>query len=852
MSSSSAAPDLEHLDAAKALEAACYRCGSLQYTKFSLIALFGWMIWGNICFNLFETQGGYTILNLYLQDNFHVSNLTVNILFNMIPMLIGTVMTPIISFRSDRTRSRWGRRIPYILFTAPLLAGFAASIGFSDDIIKYCKVTFPATGHISPFTVALVLIGFLTIGYTFFNEFVGTVYYYLLPDVMPRAFMGRFQGVSGMVGTASGILTNMYVVPYQLTHVRAIHVGLAILYVVGLGMVCLFVKEGQYPPVEDVGEKTKFKDQVRLYFRECFTHPIFILLYLSTAATVLTKGLNPSGIFHLHLAEHRAAVVACANAGAPTAEAPATASAATPARQVPPLLMAMTPDGKRLISGDEDGAIGFWDAVGRNPARGKTVHTQDGATTALAVTPDGRTAICGTLGGTIELWDIASGQCLKRLTAHAGGVRGVAVSRDGTRMASAGTDTTVKIWDLAGGTCLHTLSAHDDEVNCVAFSSDASRVVSGGADKKIIVWDARQGTMLKTLEGSPGPVYAVCFAPAQGSVPPQELPANGWVMRQVYKTGFFLKQVFTNESLYDIPVDQTSKLLAQDGWVLSGGRDGANDSVNSQVRIWDVAEGKEIRAFKGHKGAISCVVYKPDLRVILSGSPDGSVRLWKPWDISGTADDQSYKTFSGYTRGVTSLAATDVGVKMVNASVNGTLHVWNMDEGISLAKGGLKGIFFAIVGLVLSYPIGVLVDRWNPIRTVLWCSLIGLPFPLFFFLWYNNYTFALYMELIRWPFTTLAAMANLPMLIMLYPKTKYGQMSSANALVRQAVAAVAGPLGAILMDYLTTRSLDTDYFRYGYLFSFIATSISFLLLLVVYYQWKKLGGENYVAPEASG
>ena len=47
---------------------------------------------------------------------------------------------------------------------------------------------------------------------------------------------------------------------------------------------------------------------MRLYFRECFIHPIFILFYLSQACTVLTKGLNPAGIFHLHLGEHQAKV----------------------------------------------------------------------------------------------------------------------------------------------------------------------------------------------------------------------------------------------------------------------------------------------------------------------------------------------------------------------------------------------------------------------------------------------------------------------------------------------------------------------------------------------------------------
>jgi len=830
-----------------------YRCGSLVYTKATLAMLFGWMVWGSICFDLFEQHGGYTIMNLYLQDNFRVSNLTVNILFNVIPMIMGTIMTPIISFKSDRTRTRWGRRIPYILFTAPLLAAFAAAIGFSDDIIRYCKAYVPETALINPFTVALFVIAFLTIGYTFFNEFVGCVYYYLLPDVMPRAFIGRYQGVARMVSTGSGILVNLYIIPYQLTHIKAIHVGLAILYVVGFTILCLFVKEGEYPPVEDVTEETKFMDQVRLYFRECFTHPIFILLYISTACTALTRGLNPAGIFHLHLAEHMAKAVAYEEPATPQAPATAPAGAADHATSPAPMLMAMTPDGKRVVSGDKNGAVDLWECTDQTLSLVKAVKARGEPISAVAVTADGKVAVCGTQAGTIEVLDTASGRSLHTLTAHAGSVRGIALSPDGTRLASAGADKTVKIWDVADGRCLHTLSGHDGEVNCVAFSSDGSRVVSGGADRKIIIWDARTGGRLKTLEGSPGPVYAVAFAPALGPVPQDELPARSWVMTQVHKVGFFLKEVFTNESLYTVPPDQTSKVIAQDGWVISGGRDGAKDEENARVRIWDVAKGELVRDLMGHKQAITCVLFKPDVRVIVSGSMDGRVLVWKTWAVSDAPGivDQSFKTLSGYTRGITSMAAVDAGEKLVNASVDGTLHVWNINRGVSLARGGLKGIFFSIFGLLLAYPMGALVDRWNPLRIFLVCSFIGLPFTVAYFLWYHSYVFGFWMDLIRTPFNMLLAWCAVPMLIIIYPKTKYGQFSSANALVRQAVAAVAGPLGAILMDILTRKALDTDNFRYGYLFQFFAHGLSFIAMLGVYYYWKKLGGENYVAPEVT-
>lgn len=830
-----------------------YRCGSLQYTKASLIMLFGWMVWGNICFNLFEGQGGPSMIMMYLQDNFHVSNLTINIVFGVIPMILGTIMTPIISFKSDRTRGRWGRRIPYILFTAPFLAGFAALIGYSDDIISYCKTTFPQAGSINPMTVSLLVIGFLTIGFSFFNEFVGTVYYYLLPDVMPRVFIGRFQGVAHMAGVGSGILTNLYVVPYQLTHIKVIHVGVAILYFVGLGLVCLFVKEGQYPPVEDVTEKTRFSDQVKIYFRESFTHPIFILLYLSTATSAMTKGLNPAGIFSLHLSQHQAKVAAYTVADKPaeTAAPAATNAADAGGRKTVPLLTAMTPDGKRAITNNKDTAITVWDIPGNEPALLKTVALQDGPATALALSADGKTAICGSADGAIDVVDLAGGKTGARLTGHAGSIQGLAFSSDARFAASASADRTVKIWNLASASCVSTLTGHEGQVNCVAFSSDASRLVSGGADRKILLWDVKTATLIETLRGHPGPVYSVCFAEALGDVPAHELPDRNWAMRQIFRAGVFLKQVFTNESLYDVPADESCKVLARDGWVLSGGRDGAEDDVNSRVRIWDVAQGRQVRELKGHKEAVTAVVYKRDLRVILSSSCDASIRLWKPWDIGKRADDQSYKTFSGYTRSVTSMALAQHGVKMLNASADGMLHLWDIDRGISLAKGGLRGIFFQLIALVFAYPLSSLVDRKNPIRIWLITMFLLLPPPLLNFFFLHDYTFTLILTFYTWPIGFLAGIAGMPVWIMLFPKTKYGQMSSANAMVKQAVTAVAGPIGAGIMDYLTTRSLETDYYRYGYLCQFVSHSISFVMILGVYYYWKKLGGDNYVAPEAA-
>jgi WD40 repeat protein len=760
----------------------------------------------------------------------------------------------------------------------------------------------------------------VSIGFAFFNEFVGTVYYYLCPDVMPRNFMGRFQGISSMAGTVIAFFTGIYITPYGLSHMKALHVGVAVLYFFGFGLMCWRVKEGQYPPVEDVKAETTTMEKIKLYFRECFTHKIFIFFYLSTAALALTKGLNPAMVFGLHLNQHKQRVAAhpmaveglahvnrdanlfsSPNNGltlndeisiksmsaaklpptlssikhyyvinptsdsfqlALTPNGPAITLAAADAEKaklvpaefkvgfakIMPCPLAATPDCSVSVSSGGDGQIRVWELVnGKEMKLLKTANGPGGAVFALGLSENGKTVAAGAANGKIEVWDVAGGST-RKLDGHAREVKSLVFSKDGTRLLSASADKTIKLWDAGTGQLLKTFSGHEEAVNCAAFSSDEKQLASGGTDKKIILWNVAEGTAVKTLTGSPGPVNAVCFAPALEERKPE--PVSFWMV-PVNTVRKFLTDVFTNESLYDVHPDKTSNVSGEDLWIISGGQDGAKADENSAVRIWDVAQGTLVnKPLKGHKQSITSVMYKPDIRAILSGSMDASVRLWRPAQISETADDQAFKNFSGYTHAVAGMACQNSGVTLLNASEDGTLHVWDIDQGVSLQRVGAMGSFMKLFTLLLAYPLGILLDRWNPMKVALWTGLIGLPFTVAYFFFYHSYTFGLYMNILRTPVSLLAGYAAMPMLIMMLPKAKYGQFCSANAMVKQAVAAVAGVSGAVYMDWLTTSALDTDNYRWGFIFQASAHALSLLAMVVVYQQWKKLGGDNYVAPEA--
>jgi len=145
--------------------------------------------------------------------------------------------------------------------------------------------------------------------------------------------------------------------------------------------------------------------------------------------------------------------------------------------------VAFSPNGERIVSGDEQG-IKIWDA-----ATGEELKSLSNVKEVSSVlfTPDGKRVVSAGYGGhMIRVWDAKTGEEMMMLHGHKNNVQSLAISPDGTRIVS-GSFTVAKVWDAATGAELMTLSA--DGAYAVAFSPDG-KTVAGASGKEILLWQA--------------------------------------------------------------------------------------------------------------------------------------------------------------------------------------------------------------------------------------------------------------------------------------------------------------------------------------------------------------------------
>ncbi|WP_354636019.1 TIR domain-containing protein [Planktothricoides raciborskii] len=106
--------------------------------------------------------------------------------------------------------------------------------------------------------------------------------------------------------------------------------------------------------------------------------------------------------------------------------------------------------------------------------------------------------------------------------------------------------------------------------------------------------------------------------------------------------------------------------------IVSGSHDGT-------IRLWDIQSKSELAVFKNDESDVNSVAFSPDGRRIVSGSHDGTIRLW---DIQSKSE---LAVFNGHESQVNSVAFSPDGRRIVSGSGNGTIRLWDIQSKSELA-----------------------------------------------------------------------------------------------------------------------------------------------------------------------
>jgi len=266
---------------APASEPGKWQVGTLSYTAFGLAALMFWLFWGDVAWALRE-RSVPSVMQLLFQK-FGASNLLSGLLISTLPNAMILLVGPFVSYRSDRHRGRWGRRIPFLAGHIPFAVLSVFAVAFSPQLGGGLH---SLLGSHAPSLESCILI-VVAAGWGIFElatVVANAVFYGLINDVVPSTLLGRFYGIFRAISLSASILFNWYVFGTAEKHFPLVFIGIGIVYGVSFGMMCLRVKEGSYPPPAEPKEGGgNFFAAVRTYFRECFSKPYYLWVFAAIA-----------------------------------------------------------------------------------------------------------------------------------------------------------------------------------------------------------------------------------------------------------------------------------------------------------------------------------------------------------------------------------------------------------------------------------------------------------------------------------------------------------------------------------------------------------------------------------------
>ena len=203
----------------------------------------------------------------------------------------------------------------------------------------------------------------------------------------------------------------------------------------------------------------------------------------------------------------------------------------------------------------------------------------------------------------------------------------------------------------------------------LVISPDQRFAVEPQADGSAVVWSLMSGVPLARCVPKPGTKAAVTWKPDNQMVLPAEAKlsslASTWKLERTLGTGDAKSDIADRVNAVDFSPD--GKTLA----VGSG-----EPSRTGDITIWDLASGKLVRAMHDlHSDTVLSLDFSPDGKLMASGGADKQVR------VSDVATGKQVKVFEGHTHHVMGVSWRADGRVLASSGADNAAKVWDWVKG---------------------------------------------------------------------------------------------------------------------------------------------------------------------------
>jgi WD40 repeat protein len=335
---------------------------------------------------------------------------------------------------------------------------------------------------------------------------------------------------------------------------------------------------------------------------------------------------------------------------------------------------AFSPDGKTLALAGSS-VLRFADAKTGEEAAPFAGHTS--GILALALSPDGKTLVTSSPDESVRFWDPATGKETTGSRGHALAVRSLAFSPDGRRLAGAGwissAEHAVYLWDTATGRELLRNYTHKRGASRVVFAADAKTFLTGGNYDDVVVWDGSTGKEVRRFQQPLASVFDVVPSPdgkvlaVAGDSP---APRSGLGDEPKESSQGTIRLLTFPSGRERWSVTAHGRAVWQAAFTPDG-RGLVSTGYDETARVWETATGDARLHLLGQAERVGCLAVSPDGRYLALGCKDGSVR------VHDLRTGKECRRFEGHRDVVEALAFSADGRLLASGSYDTTALVWD-------------------------------------------------------------------------------------------------------------------------------------------------------------------------------